>query len=397
MSRFVVRGNLLLGQHLRYGTLRIEGDTIAGLWVDDPSPPAAWGDTPIYDAAFISPGFVDLQVNGGFGVEVGDDPEAIRVLARRLPETGVTAFLPTIVTAPTEFYPKAIAAFEAAKDAPGARPIGLHMEGPFLSPNRHGAHRRDLIENADSRLIDRFLASEAVRLVTLAPERPGGLEMIRALEARGIVVSLGHTDATYEEFIAGIDAGAWMATHLYNAMSPFTHRAPGAVAAALLDDRVFVGLIADGVHSHPASVQLAARLKPGGIALVTDAMAAAGMPPGVYTLAGQEVIVDETAARLNDGTLAGSLLTMDQAIRNFVQWTTAQDFGPGSKQGNEIRTRRIADALYAASILPTRLVRSMSNSFIAGGSNVDLVLLDEHLQVQTTIIGGEIVYQREGV
>ena len=214
---------------------------------------------PIYEAAFVAPGFIDLQVNGGFGVEVGEDPEAIRTLAARLPETGVTAFLPTVITSPSEFYPKAIAAFEAAKDAPGARPLGLHVEGPFLSPQRHGAHRRDLIESADPRLLDTLLESDAVRLVTLAPERPDAPELIRRLKARGILVSLGHTDATYEQFEAGVAAGARMATHLYNAMSPFGHRAPGAIGAALLDDRVTVGLIADGVHSHRASLQLAYR------------------------------------------------------------------------------------------------------------------------------------------
>ncbi len=380
MSGFVVRGNLLLGQHLRYGMLRIEDDTIAGLWVDDPSPPASWGDVPIYDAAFISPGFVDLQVNGGFGVEVGDDPEAIRVLARRLPETGVTAFLPTIVTAPTECYPKAIAAFEAAKDAPGARPLGLHMEGPFLSPARHGAHRRDLIENADPHLIDRFLASDAVRLVTLAPERPGALEIIRRLVERGILVSLGHTDATYEQFVAGIEAGARMATHLYNAMSAFGHREPGAIGAALADDRVTVGLIADGVHSHPASVQLAARMKSGRIALVTDMMAAAGMPPGRYALGGQEVVVDGMSARLPDGTLAGSLLTLDKAVRNFAEWTDAT----------------FAKALSLASEVPARLLGLTHIGRIREGADADLVLLDENLHVQMTVVGGEIVYRREG-
>src|SRR5690348_4052210 len=178
MSSFLVRGALLRGGSITRGNaVLIENGKIA-----DPTYTDVWtGKYPIYEADIVAPGFIDLQVNGGFGVEVGDDSEAIRVLARRLPETGVTAFLPTIVTAPTEFYPKAIAAFEAAKDAPGARPLGLHMEGPFLSPNRHGAHRRDLIENADPRLVDLFLASNAVRLVTLAPERSDTPEIIQRL------------------------------------------------------------------------------------------------------------------------------------------------------------------------------------------------------------------------
>jgi N-acetylglucosamine-6-phosphate deacetylase len=380
MSRFAVRGQFSpgLGSRLKVGTLVIDDGKIVEIRHPETLQETRSADT-AYKAVFISPGFVDLQVNGGFGVEVGDDPNAIRVLAQRLPETGVTAFLPTIVTAPTEFYPKAIAAFEAARDAPGARPLGLHMEGPFLAPNRNGAHRRDLIEDADSRLIDLFLTSGAVRLVTLAPERPEALETIRRLTERGVLVSLGHTDATYEHFVAGVDAGARMATHLYNAMSPFGHRAPGAIGAALLDGRVTVGLIADGIHSHPASVRIAARMKMSRIALVSDMMAAAGMPPGRYALGGQDVVVDSTSARLANGTLAGSLLTMDKAVRNIVEWTDTTN----------------AKALALASEVPARLLGLTHIGRIREGADADLVLLDANLNVQMTIVGGEIVYQRE--
>jgi N-acetylglucosamine-6-phosphate deacetylase len=376
VSAFTLRGDILLGRGFAHGELRIEAGHIVGI---ERTPARGVEHPPVYEAAYIAPGFVDLQVNGGFGVEVGEDPEAIRTLAARLPETGVTAFLPTIITSPSAFYPKAIAAFEAAKDAPGARPLGLHIEGPFLSPQRHGAHRRDLIDNADPCLLDILLESGAVRLVTLAPERPGAPELIRRLTARGILVSLGHTDATYEQFVGGIDAGAQMATHLYNAMSPFGHRAPGAIGAALLDDRVTVGLIADGIHSHRASLELAYRIKHSGyIALVSDMMAAAGMPPGTYALGGQQVIVDGTTARLADGTLAGSLLTMDEAVRNMVEWTPATP----------------ANAARMASEVPARLVGLPQMGRIRAGNSADLVLLDANLRVQMTIIGGEIVYKR---
>ncbi len=342
-------------------------------------PSARAAQFPVYEAAIITPGFIDLQVNGGFGVEVGADPAAIRTLAARLPETGVTAFLPTIVTAPTAFYPQTIAAFAAARNTPGARPLGLHIEGPFLSPKRSGAHRKELIEHADLRLLDTLLASDAVRLVTLAPERPDALTLIHALTRRGVRVSLGHTDATYEQFVAGVDAGARMATHLYNAMSPFAHRAPGAIGAALLDDRITVGLIADGVHSHPASVALAYRMKGAArIALVTDMMAAAGMPPGTYALGGQQVIVDGRSARLADGTLAGSILTMDHTVRNMVQWAGADR----------------ADALRMASETPARLLGLTHLGTIRAGADADLVLLSDDLTVQATIIRGDIIYER---
>lgn len=381
MSRLAIRGSLLLGTRLRRGMVLIQDGRIAGIQTGDQSS-GTWGLVEMRDAAYIAPGFIDLQVNGGFGVEVGEDPAAIRTLAGRLPETGVTAFLPTVITSPPDFYPKTIAAFQAARNAPGARPLGLHIEGPFLSPARHGAHRRDIIENAAPRLLETLLESEAVRLVTLAPERRDAPELIERLRERGVLVSLGHTNATYEQFEAGIDAGARMATHLYNAMSPFGHREPGAIGAALLDDRITVGLIADGVHTHPASLQLAVRAKGvRHIALVTDMMAAAGMPPGRYALGGQDVMVDRASARLVDGTLAGSLLTMDRAVRNMVQWTDATTI----------------DALRMASKVPARLLALARMGRIREGNDADLVLLDEDLHVQMTIIKGEIVYERGSV
>jgi len=192
------------------------------------------------------------------------------------------------------------------------------------------------------------------------------------------VVSLGHTDAAYEEFARGVDAGARMATHLYNAMSPFAHRAPGAIGAALVDDRVTVGLIADGVHSHPSSVDLALRAKGvERVALVSDMMAAAGMPPGVYPLGDRPVIVDGASARLADGTLAGSILTLDQAVRNVVRWTRASP----------------AQALRMASEIPARLLSLERKGRIVVGADADLTLLDDALRVEGTIIGGEMVYR----
>jgi len=370
MSSFALRGRILLGSALVPGAVIVEGERIAGILRD----PRA-GDLPgdVVDADVIAPGFIDLQVNGGFGCDVGDDPAAILALARRLPESGVTAFLPTLITSPAEMYPKALAAFDAARHAAGAHPLGLHLEGPYLSPQRPGAHRRELIENADTTLLDAMIAGDAVRLMTLAPERPQARDMIRRLRARGLLVSLGHTDATLEQFEAGVDAGAAMATHIFNAMSPFGHRAPNVVGAALTDDRIAVGLIADGIHCHPRSVDLAVRAKGvEGIALVTDMMTAAGMPDGSYALGGREVVLREGAVRLPDGTLAGSVLTMDEAVRNVSRWTSVST----------------GEVLRMAAEIPARLLGLADRGRIGLGMLADLVLLDAGLHIRGTVIGG---------
>lgn len=375
-DRYAIRGDLLLGDRLEPGAVVIEAGRIDAI-VPEPRE----GDLPkrVIEAEIVAPGLIDLQVNGGFGVNIGDDPAAMRELSARLPAAGVTAYLPTFISANAHQYAQAFAAFDVAKDAPGAKPLGLHLEGPFLSPIRAGAHRRDALELADDALFETLLAAESLRLMTLAPERPGAERRIRKLVERGVLVSLGHTNATYEQFEAGVAAGARMATHLYNAMSPFGHRAPGAIGAALVDPRVTVGLIADGVHSHPASIDLAVRAKgPARIALVSDLMQAAGMPPGNYELGGQTVIVDGSTARLPGGALAGSIVTVDQAIRNVVAWTDAAP----------------AQAVQMASEVPARLLGLSDRGRLADGFAADLVLFDANLNVETTIIAGQFVHHR---
>jgi N-acetylglucosamine-6-phosphate deacetylase len=326
----------------------------------------------------VAPGFIDLQINGGFGVEVDAGGAAVATLAQQLPRHGVTAFLPTLVTLQAGAYRRAIAAFTAARasSGSGARPLGLHLEGPFLSPDAAGAHERAWIESADERLFDNLTRSDAVAMMTLAPERNGAIERISRLVAKGIVVSVGHTRATYEECMRAFDAGATMVTHLYNAMSPLGHRAPGVVGAALLDDRVTCGLIVDGVHAHAAAMRIALRAKtPSRIALVTDAMAAAGMGPGTYALAGKSVTVDTTSARLADGTLAGSILTMDAAVQNAVALHVS-----------------VEDSLRMASSVPARVLGLSSKGRIDVGADADLVLLDDELRVRATIVAGQIAF-----
>jgi len=341
-------------------------------------------------AAYVAPGYVDLQVNGGFGHEVGGDRAALRALAERLPSTGVTAFLPTLVSLPEAAYPACFAAVDAemAAQARGERPgaariLGLHLEGPLLAPTRAGAHQPAAIEAASADLLRRLADPKRVRLVTLAPEREGAPALIAELRARGITISLGHTDASFETFTIGVDAGATMATHIWNAMSPLHHRAPGATGAALSDDRVTVMAIPDGIHTHWAAFRIAARAKGGRrLVLVTDAVSAAGLPAGAtgLALAGREVTVDATSARLSDGTLAGSILTMEQAVRNAIH------FG------------RLApdDAVAMATDTPLRGLGLHASAGLHMGATADLVLLDSDLAVCATLVGGRLAYVRGG-
>lgn len=367
-AMIILTGQLLLDNVLIPGRIRLEGDHIVSV-EPDPS---------IISEQIIAPGFIDLQVNGGHGIDFGEQPARMTDVAAWLPETGCTSFLPTIVSSFAERYRRVFDALPARENATGARILGLHLEGPFLTPEKKGAHSLAAIETADNALFDELLLEDSVRLVTLAPERPGALERIARLVARGVLVSLGHSSASYEQFENGIDAGARMTTHLFNAMSQLESRAPGMVGAALVDERVTVGLIADGIHTHPAALALTARAKGiHGIALVSDMMAAAGMPPGVYSLNDIPVYVDATSARLDDGRLAGSILTMDAAVRNMVAWSGIS----------------IADALTMAAAIPARLLGLRDIGIIAPGNQADLVMLDGDLQVIETWVAGERMYE----
>jgi N-acetylglucosamine-6-phosphate deacetylase len=374
-----VAGRLLVDGNLVRGALVVEGGRIVDVRLGD----VGSLPSPRLDAEIVSPGLIDLQVNGGFGVEVGGDAAALRALAGRLPSTGVTTFLPTAVSSGAAEYRALAAAFTSARGAAGARMAGLHLEGPLLAPGRAGAHRASAIAGAGATLddvLDELVAAGAVRLITLAPERPGALALIRRLRDAGVTVSLGHTDASFEQAVAGIDAGATLVTHLFNAMTPLRHRAPGAVGAALADDRVTIMLIADGVHVHPAALNVALRSKgPERVVLVTDAMAAAAAPAGRYALAGVEVISDGQTARLTDGTLAGSTLTLDRAVRMMAGLAGA----------------RLEDALAMASAVPAAAIGLTDVGRLAVGQTADLTLWSAAMEVAATIVGGEVAYRAD--
>jgi N-acetylglucosamine-6-phosphate deacetylase len=329
----------------------------------------------------LCPGFIDLQMNGAFGADIGPDPGAIRTLVARLPATGVTSFLPTLISSPPGLYGEFFVALEEGSAEEGARVLGAHLEGPFLAPERKGAHDPANLRPIDLGFLRELLNSDHAKIVTLAPELPNSLEAIELLLEEGAVASAGHTGATYEEVTRAVDAGLRLGTHLYNAMSPLSHREPGTVGALLTDDRVKVGIIADGVHVHEAALRLAHRLKGSeGLILVTDAMEAAGMSPGDYELGGRKVQLEDGAVRLADGTLAGSALTMDEAVRNAVRFLGVP----------------LAQAARMAAETPAAALNLHDRGKIAVGYDADLVLLDAEGTVLKTIVAGETLYEKSG-
>ncbi len=326
----------------------------------------------------LAPGFVDLQVNGGFGLDLQRDPFSVWDLGRRLPSTGVTAFLPTIISSPPSVTDALLAALrQRPADYAGAEPLGAHFEGPMLNPDRSGAHQRANIVAADAAVYEGWTAAAGVAMVTLAPEIPGAIDAIEHLSANGVVVSAGHSGADANETRRSIDAGVTAVTHLFNAMARFDHRAPNLVGVALTDDRVTATVIVDGQHLDATAVKLAWSLKgPERFVLITDAVSALGLPPGTYQFAGGPVVADEHRVFNVSGGLAGSNLAMHRAVRNLGEFTGCDT----------------AEAVAAASTTPARLLGRRDRGRLAVGSVADVVLADANFDVAVTVCGGQLAY-----
>lgn len=327
------------------------------------------------ESAWIVPGYIDTHVHGGGGAQCNtDDPEEIMTVARFHASHGTTALLATTVSAPVPELESALEAINRCVGNSGV--LGAHLEGPFISPGRPGAMDPESFVDPDPRTLERMLASGCVRLMTLAPELPGGVELVGWLTRASVVPSLGHTDATYARAHAAVQAGARAATHLFNAMRPLHHREPGVLGAALDLPEVSCELICDGVHVDAAMLRLAYRAKgAAGIRLVTDAIAATGMPDGDYLLGVAPVHVREGRAVLAEahGTIAGSTLTMDAAARNAVRMLGVT----------------VEQAVAMASANPARLLGLEDRKgAIVAGFDADLVLLDDELGVRGTMVAG---------
>ncbi len=366
------------------GSVLTEGDLVekslsfsAGL-VDGPSERPSFGQSIDATGLIVAPGFVDLQINGGFGIDLLSKPEGMWRLGAMLPQHGVTSFFPTFISSPQDRIEAAFAAFaQRPTDYSGAHLAGLHLEGPMLNPARRGAHSEQHLMAPSIPLVQSWTRDSGVALVTLAPELEGALDIIRRLTGRGIAVSAGHTEATSEQAQAGFEAGVTMVTHLFNAMAPFAHREPNITGAVLANNEIVGGLIVDGIHVDPVAVAAAWQAKgPHSIALVTDAVAAMGADEAEFNLGSATVTVDKTGVRNSDGTLAGSNLTMEQAVKNLVEFTGCF----------------LGDALTSASLTPSRVMNLATQAGLTEGAPADVVILNPQLDVMMTIGSGQLLY-----
>jgi N-acetylglucosamine-6-phosphate deacetylase len=334
---------------------------------------------------YIFPGFIDLQVNGAYGIDVmSASVDELRELSHCLAHEGTTGWLPTVITSPLDQIERCDAIIAEAMAAQadqerragsrtlvGASILGMHLEGPFISPRRLGLHPPlNLLPQGEA--LEWVLQLKSLKLITLAPELEGALDAIRMLTKRGIAVSIGHTDATYAQAAAGVEAGARMFTHVFNAMRPFHHREPGAIGAALTLPGVFPAFIADSVHVHPAALRIARRW---GMFLTTDRVALAGAGGASMPLFGGLVTqsrIDNGAARLPDGTLAGSLITMRDSARTMIKHGLMNDWS--------IR-RRTSEA-------PAEVLRLRDRGRIKSRARADLILVDHRLNMKAVFVGG---------
>lgn len=356
------------------GRVIVDGTKIAG------SAPA---DAPATDLSghWVVPGFVDMHNHGGGGASFtsGTVDEILKgIHTHRL--HGTTTVVPSFVTGEMDFLTQRAGLLsELAEQGEIA---GIHFEGPFISPCRKGAHDETLLRDPDPAAVRKLLdaARGRAKMVTLATELPGGLDSVRLLAEQGVIAAIGHTDATYEQTVEAIDAGATVATHLFNAMPPLGHRAPGPIAALLEDDRITVELINDGTHLHPAALELAFHHKGGErVAFITDAMDAAGFGDGRYMLGPMEVEVKDSVARLVEGgSIAGSTLTLDRAFKRAVT----------------VDGLPVEDVVRAISANPARLLGVQDTvGSLEPGKDADLVVLDEEFELKGVMRKGEWVVE----
>lgn len=334
---------------------------------------------------FVVPGYIDIHIHGGGDSDVMDgNYEAINQISITHSHFGTTSFLPTTMTMSKDKILRSLRSIgEAAKKGTaGAEILGIHMEGPYINPEKKGAQKEEDIRVPSIEEFTQFqqASGDLIRLVTIAPEIPGAIDFIKYLDKQNIIVSGGHSNSTYTQVQAAIQAGLSHVTHTFNAMRGLHHREPGVVGAALSSPELTVEMIADGIHIHPVVMKILIQAKEiEKIVLITDAMRAAGMSEGIYELGGQEVTVNKEQARLKDGTLAGSILTMDQAVKNLVTKVSIS----------------LPKAIQMASFNPAKSIGvENKKGSLEPGKDADIVILNKKLEAELTMVTGKVVYRR---
>jgi N-acetylglucosamine-6-phosphate deacetylase len=383
MATLLVTGARVLtpGGEWPRGWIAVEGRRIAAMGQGRPPEPRQQPTVLDAGGLIVLPGFVDLHAHGAVGVDVMDaDPDGLRRMARFYARHGVTAWLPTTMTASARDLERALEAVGEVLGPVdgGATVLGAHLEGPYLSKARRGAQDPSLIRVAPREEATRLLDSGIVRLLAVAPEVQGNRWLVAEAAARGVTVSAGHTDATYDQALEAVAGGVRHVTHAFNAMRPLGHREPGMLGAALTVPELACELVADNIHVHPAVMRLLLAAKGAdGVVLVTDAVRATGLPDGAYQVGDQPAIHMDGAIRLADGTLAGSVLTLDRALHNLQAATG----------------RPLAELWPAASRNAAQAIGvGDRKGTLEPGKDADLVLLDPSLQVVVTVAEGAVVH-----
>ncbi|HYA24069.1 MAG TPA: N-acetylglucosamine-6-phosphate deacetylase [Terriglobales bacterium] len=373
-------------QYMERPVVLVEGESVVDIFSQAERPVPQGSRLIDFGDAILAPGFVDIHIHGGAGHDVMHaDTKGFAALERLLAAHGVTSYFPTTVTAPIAQTLAALdrlataieqAEQERSGDGHRAQPAGIHLEGPFISHIRRGVHPPAHLQQPSLDLFDRFwqAARGRIRLMTIAPELEGAMEVIAEAARRGVCVSLGHTDADLDTAHAAVAAGARHATHTFNAMRPLNHRDAGILGAVLTDARLSADIIADGIHLHPVIVDLFVKAKGPDLAvLITDATAATGMPEGRYRLGDMDVEVKDGRC-MAEGKLAGSVLTMDRAVRNVMQFAHWN----------------LQDALRLATLNPARITGLTRRGKLEPGCVADIAILNSRGEVKTTIVRGAV-------
>ncbi|PIS00945.1 MAG: N-acetylglucosamine-6-phosphate deacetylase [Chlamydiae bacterium CG10_big_fil_rev_8_21_14_0_10_35_9] len=386
MTRFLIQGLKVYTETkvLKQGGVLIEDGKIQEIFTHDQLQKFCEKNTYHFPANHhLVPGFIDLHIHGANGSDVMDNSiDALQNICINLPKEGTTSFLATTLSQPKAKIEEVLQTIRRASDLKGAEILGVHLEGPFLSFEKPGAHEPSYFLDPDIILFNKWqtLSGDKIKIVTVAPEKKNGIEFIQYLKKKNVTASIGHSYASYEKAIEAIEAGSTYATHLFNAMTPIHQRNPGCSIACLLHNHISAEIIADGVHLHGAMIHLTYQVKgPDLVLLVTDAMRAKCMPEGEYTLGDKAVIVNKEMAALKDGTIAGSILKMDQAFRNVYKYLNCP----------------IEHMIKMCSTNPAKIARVFDRKgSITKGKEADLVILNENLEPILTLCKGEAIFEK---